>query len=226
MRHVDPDVLALLALGEHAGEAVDREHLADCAECRSELENLTHAATVGRSTLEAGDLLEPHPRVWNAIAEEVGAVAPVVELRPRRRWIPLAAAAAALLVVGGVGATWVALGPSPATVLASAVLDPFPDWTGSTGSAVVQERSDGRRVVEVSLEAPVTEGGFREVWLISSDTESLVSLGIVDGTSGRFTIPDGLDLARYDLVDISEEQFDGDPAHSGDSIVRGQLSGA
>jgi hypothetical protein len=226
LRHVDPDVLALLALGERAGEAVDRDHLADCAECRSELENLTHAAEVGRSTIDAGELLEPHPRVWQAIADEVGTLAPVTQLRPRRRWMPIAAAAAAVLVVGGVGATWLALQPSPATVLASATLDPFPDWVGSTGSAVVEEGSDGARVVDVTVEAPSTEGGFREVWLISSDTTSLVSLGIMHGTTGRFTIPAGLDLSQYDLVDISEEPLDGNPTHSGDSIVRGQLASA
>lgn len=38
------------------------------------------------------------------------------------------------------------------------------------------------------------------------------------------TIPDGINIARYDLVDISAEPFDGNPAHSGDSIVRGQLN--
>lgn len=226
MRHVDPDVLALLALGEQAGGPVDRDHLADCAECRSELENLTHAAEVGRSTIDAGELLEPHPRVWSAITAELATPAPVVELATRRRsWrMPVAAAAAAVLVLGGVGATWWALQPSPATVLASATLDAFPDWVGSSGTAVVEERADGARVVDLSLDVPSDPQGFREVWLISSDSDQLVSLGIVRGSTGTFTIPDGLDLTLYDLVDVSEEPFDGDPTHSGDSIVRGQLS--
>ena len=35
---------------------------------------------------------------------------------------------------------------------------------------------------------------------------------------------DGVDLDEYSIVDISVEPIDGDPAHSGDSIVRGQLT--
>jgi len=38
-----------------------------------------------------------------------------------------------------------------------------------------------------------------------------------------FPLPDDLDLAAYPVVDISEEPFDGNPGHSGDSIVRGVL---
>jgi len=64
------------------------------------------------------------------------------------------------------------------------------------------------------------------VLLAGSDASELISLGILSGTSGTFTIPDGLDLGTFDLVDVSEEPFDGDPQHSGDSIVRGSLSGA
>ena len=223
MRHIDPDVLALLALGEDAGTESDRDHLAVCADCRSELENLAHAAAVGRSTLDAGELLQPDERVWNSIKAEVATPAPVVQLRPRLARRLLAIAAAAVVLVGGVGVALWALQPAPATVLASATLDAFPGWVGSTGSAVVEQTAAGARFVDVTFQAPATEGGFREVWLISSDTSQLVSLGVVSGDTGRFTIPDGLDLTRYDLVDISEEPIDGNPEHSGDSILRGQL---
>lgn len=233
MRHVDPDLLALLALGENAGDASDREHVASCEVCRTEVENLAHAADVGRSTIDAGELLQPSARVWSAIRAEVEELeegdeperlAPVTPLR-RPGWIaPVAATAAAVLVVGSIGVAWAALQPTPATVLASAQLDAFPDWVGATGSATVTESADGSRMVDVTVDLPAGEEGFREVWLISSDTSQLVSLGIVDGATGSFTIPAGLDLTRFDLVDISEEPFDGDPTHSGDSIVRGQLS--
>lgn len=116
------------------------------------------------------------------------------------------------------------IAPTPATVLASAELDAFPDWVGSSGSAEVMVGANGSRVVDVTVDLPQGGEGYREIWLISTDTSQLVSLGIVDGATGTFTIPAGLDLSRYDLVDISEEPFDGDPTHSGDSIVRGQLS--
>ena len=228
MRHIDPDVLALLALGENAGTESDRGHLAACADCRSELENLAHAAAVGRSTLDAGELLQPDERVWRSIQAEVAEPAPVIPLRPRlaRRLLAVAAAVVVLVLVGGVGVTLWALQPAPVTLVASATLDAFPAWVGSTGSAVVEQTAAGARFVDVTFQAPATEGGFREVWLISSDTSQLVSLGVVRGDTGRFTIPDGLDLTRYDLVDISEEPIDGNPEHSGDSILRGQLRSA
>ena len=69
----------------------------------------------------------------------------------------------------------------------------------------------------------VSAGGFREVWLLTPDVSGLISVGTLEGTSGRFDLPDGLDLDEFSVVDVSEEQFDGNPAHSGDSIVRGPL---
>lgn len=251
MNHVDPELLALLALGEEAGGPADLEHLDECAECRVELDTLRRAVTVGRSTLDSGDLLEPHPRVWQAIEDELGRApvrsiddgrglapvrsiddaagrppAPVVPIR-RRRWVAVVAAAAAVAVVAGGGtALWLGLRPPPPTVLASATLDPFPAWPDAIGEAVVEQQPDGARVVNVALTAPDTTPGFREVWLISSDASDLISLGILRGPNGTFTIPDGVDLGRFDLVDVSEEPLDGDPEHSGDSIVRGSLSEA
>ena len=34
-------------------------------------------------------------------------------------------------------------------------------------------------------------------------------------------MPDGLEISQFPVVDVSDEPFDGDPAHSGGSIVRG-----
>ncbi len=151
----------------------------------------------------------------------------VVPLAPRRRrvWVPVAAAAAAALVVGGVGGIlWERREVEPPeTTVASATLDPLPDWQGASGDARVEERPDGRRQVVVTVDAPVPDGTYREVWLLAEDLSGLVSLGVLDGTEGRFDVPDGLDLAEFPVVDVSEEHFDGDPSHSGDSVVRGPL---
>jgi hypothetical protein len=238
MRHVDPDTLALLALGEHVAETADSDHLAQCEQCSQELNTLARAAAVGRSTLSAGELAKPSDRVWSRIVDELAltpesaptpesASAPVVVLRPRRRWVPalIGAAAAIALVLGGVTA-WQAFRPAPVSVLATATLDAFPDWPGSSGTATVEKQADGARIVQVSFEAPAPQDGYREVWLISTDTKRLVSLGVVRGVTGSFTIPDGVDISNYALVDISDEPYDGDPAHSGNSIVRGQLKEA
>nr|WP_206153914.1 anti-sigma factor [Cellulosimicrobium aquatile] len=151
----------------------------------------------------------------------------VVPLASRRRrvWVPVAAAAAAALVVGGVGGIlWERREVEPPeTTVASATLDPLPDWQGASGDARVEERPDGRRQVVVTVDAPVPDGTYREVWLLAEDLSGLVSLGVLDGTEGRFDVPDGLDLAEFPVVDVSEEHFDGDPSHSGDSVVRGPL---
>lgn len=235
--HIDPDLLALLALGEEVATPADQEHLAGCPLCRDDVQNLRHAAVVGRSALGAGELLEPAPRVWSRIVDElkldvVAAPPPVRSLplggaRARRvgRWVPALVAASAIVVLAaGSLVSWSVLRPQSATVLASASLQPYPAWPDASGTAVVEQQPDGSRVVVVTLDDPDPNDGYREVWLITSDTTQLVSLGIVEGSAATFAIPDGIDLSRYDLVDISAELIDGDPTHSGDSIVRGQLS--
>jgi hypothetical protein len=164
----------------------------------------------------AGATADPSP------ADVVAPVVPLDSRRPRpARWI--AAAAAVGLVVGGGATWWIANQRDAVTVIATAVLEPLPGWDAS-GSAVVETRSDGARVLVVDLDqSESSDDGFREVWLLKPDVSGLVSLGTLDGSSGRFDLPAGLDLDQFSVVDVSEEQFDGDPAHSGDSIVRGPL---
>lgn len=230
MRHTDPDVLALLALGEQVADSEDREHIAQCPECTTELANYSRAARVGRATLNSGELLEPAPRVWDRISGELGIgrqpTADVVELAPRRRrWVPVVAVAASVALVASLGvAIWQFVQPSPPTVLATATLEAFPEWPNATGRAVVEEQADGTRVVRLDFDAPSLDDAYKEVWLISSDATRLVSLGIASGPTATLAIPDGIDLSTYDLVDVSAEPLDGDPTHSGNSIVRGQLS--
>ncbi|MGR0220422.1 anti-sigma factor [Agromyces sp. ZXT2-6] len=151
---------------------------------------------------------------------------------PRRRiaWLPITVAAAIGGILAGLGLGWLlgaagggTVGQDPAVVLASAELDSFPGWDDAVGSATVEEGPDGLRTVVVDLDATVPTGEVREVWLIRSDASGLVSLGLLDGDSGRFVVPAGIDLDEFTLVDVSAEPVDGDPAHSGDSIVRGEL---
>ncbi|MFC8596909.1 anti-sigma factor domain-containing protein [Isoptericola sp. NPDC057191] len=146
--------------------------------------------------------------------------------RARRSWMPVLVAACTALVLGLVGGVlWErrTLEP-PETTIASAVLEPLPDWAGSSGEAVVRTTGDGRREIVVSVDAPAPAGTYREVWLLRPDVSGLVSLGVLEGDHGQFEVPEGLDLADYPVVDVSEEQLDGDPAHSGDSVVRGSLA--
>lgn len=242
--HVDPDTLALLALGERVADHSDRIHLASCAACAGDLRQFSEAVAVGRSTLDAGEFVEPAPRVWDRIAEELslqsaahpsargddlGGGATVTDLSRRRRrpWVAVGAvaASAALAATATIG-VWQVTRQDDSTVVASAALDAFPSWPGASGDAVVEQEQDGSRVVQISYDASGLDDDYVEAWLLSSDATRLVSLGTMDGASGTFAIPAGVDLSVYDQVDISAEPYDGDPAHSGDSIVRGQLTDA
>ena len=135
------------------------------------------------------------------------------------------AAAVAGVLVGSV-ATWAATRPAEpaaATVVASAALDPLPDWRAN-GSARLLDEPDGQRLLVVDLRAPAAgSADFHEVWLLSSDAKRLVSLGVLTGSQGSFVLSAGLDVAAYPVVDVSREPQDGNPRHSGDSIVRGRL---
>ena len=242
MDHVDPDVLALVALGEPVDPAA-QAHLAVCERCSDDVAELGRVVTAGRATGPDDALVAPPPRVWAAIESELGlttaaplataagevtAPAVVVPLRRRRTPAWIATAAAAGVVVGGLGGAWVANrgdGPTPA-VIARAELDALPGWD-AVGYAEIEEDADGRRVLVLDVDEAGGEGqtdGLREVWLLKEDVSGLVSLGLLEGEQGRFLVPAGVDLAEYPVVDVSREPTDGDPAHSGDSIVRGVLA--
>jgi hypothetical protein len=107
-------------------------------------------------------------------------------------------------------------------LLADASLQPLASHSAS-GEAVVQRLADGSRQLVIRLpDEPLS--GFREVWVGSSDLSKMVSLGILGHQEGSFVLPTGLDLTQYPIVDISQEPYDGDPAHSAESIARGVLT--
>jgi len=217
------DVVALARSGEGAALVAPAAEVWD--RVADELQLQPDARAIGTSSRGPS---APGPAAPGSAAPAARpTIAPVVPLDDRRgrprawRWV--AGAAAAGLVVGGGGAWWLAHREEPVTVLATATLEPLPGWDAS-GSAVVETSTDGARVLVVDLtKSGASDDGFREVWLLRPDVSGLVSLGTLDGSSGRFDLPAGLDLREYSVVDVSEEQFDGDPAHSGDSIVRGPL---
>lgn len=193
----------------------------------------------GRSVDRSGDRAAGHAEVAGGLAvagsttgSETGSATgsdpvshPVPVPPGRRRRGPWLAAAAAGLVVGGVAgglAVSAALRSDPETVVAEVRLEALPGWSAS-GDAQVEEDAQGRRTLVVRVTGADAEG-FREVWLLDAGATRLVSLGLLDGDEGRFALPTDLDLAEFPVVDVSAEPFDGDPAHSGDSIVRGELA--
>ena len=249
MNHPDSETLALVAMAEAELGQAERTHLDGCAACASELRELRHTVATGRAARTV-DLAAPSQQLWGRIhgalglsqavavlpgSDEFGssrraatatAGASIAGVTPRQPgWLPLTAAAAMVGLVGGIaaGIWWQSSrAPDVDPVVATATLEPQSGWEAS-GRAWVEEAADGHREVVVRLETAGEAVLLREVWLVTADGSGLVSIGFLDGGAGRFTIPDGIALADYPLVDVSAEFDDGNPAHSGDSIVRGEL---
>ena len=244
MSHIDPERLALFALGEPGVTPQETEHLADCSVCVDELAALRHAAVAGRATVDV-ELESPPEVVWERITAELslGSVTapdagqpdaepdaaaspePAPRPAPRRRAWRSWALAASFVLIAGIGLSVWAFSQRPAeTEVAQATLAAFPDHADAEGSAIVEERSDGSLELRVALNADAAPDSFREVWLITADASALISLGVLEGREQAFAIPGDVDLRDYVLVDVSQEPADGNPEHSGDSIVRGELT--
>jgi hypothetical protein len=147
--------------------------------------------------------------------------------RPRRRLAGALAAVAAGLVIGiggTIGVAQVVKSP-PTHVVARIELSPlpqFPQWQGTTGTAVMRATA-GQQQLVVTLRAPARTG-FYEVWLLARDGVSMISLGDLNADhTGTFTMPPGVDLGDYSRIDISLQPFDGSTQHSKTSVVRGSL---
>ncbi len=126
----------------------------------------------------------------------------------------------------------------PSTVLASARLQALPISENPAGAvpvsggglAELDERGGGRKLVVRAdgLGAPssATAGreGYYEVWLIDVPDGRLVSLGVMDTPQGSFTVPAEIDARAFSTVDVSFEPLDGEPTHSGASVLRGTLT--
>ncbi len=190
------------------------------------------------------ELLEPSEEVWEGIESAAraadgatGAAGAVVQIESRRRRARrtvLGIAAALVLAAAGV-AGYTLTRDDPAVIVASASLaydaETF-DALGAEAQAgadlIADDGMHSIAIVDAALPAPEA-GADLEVWLIRPDDEGnvadLVSLGIVDPDEpGSLDVPTGYDPADYFVVDISVEPRDGDPTHSGRSILRGPLN--
>ncbi len=173
---------------------------------------------------------EPEPAVGAAVHD--ADVVPISSAR-RTRLLGIvgAAAAAIVLVVAGVV---VFTGDDDEPIVAEAQLgfdEQAYDPLGATAatSAELIERSDGSfqvRLVDADLPAPAGGDEDLELWLLNDPTAptDLVSLGLVDPDEpGTYLVPAGYDPSTFFVVDISVEPRDGEPTHSGRTILRGPL---
>lgn len=229
MTHSDPDLLAMMAMGETDLPGDGVAHIRSCPECMAELRSLERVARLARSGSPDDALGEPGPEVWVRISESLGLRADLVPPGgappapvSRRPWRAVAIGAGALALAAAVVAAVLVLRPVDAAVATARLVSP-PGGPASAGEAVVERGDGGARDVVVHVEGLPASDGYHEVWLLSEDGSRLIGLGVIEGADGRFAVPEGVDLADYPVVDISAETIDGDPAHSGDSVLRGTL---
>lgn len=217
-------------------------HLADCADCRRSLAEMRAVVATARTLQPEDQPMAPPPSVWEAVVAELGLTAvtaagaaveagpggPVPSAGPavaRRRTIgPLALAAAALLgLLVGVGATFLAVRDDGVDIVSSTDLRRLSDGR-QTGDAEILRAGSGRLLELDVLGLPARPDSFYQVWLLDRSGQRLVAVGLLDGDRARFTVPPDLDVSDYSVVDVSLEPNDGNPAHSGVSVVRGTLT--
>ena len=187
------------------------------------LTNAPDAAELAAPSLAAVPSPAPTP-----VTENASNVVPLeARKRSRSMWGVAAMAAMAGAVVGGaVVSSAIDRGtggdsPGAETFLAQAVLDPLTDEVPAPGEASVVDSADGE-VVRVDARSLPDNEGFYEVWLLDADATKLVALGALPaGSVGTFTVPPGLAIADFPVIDISLESYDGDPSHSKNSLMRG-----
>ena len=228
MVHPDGDRLARLALDGGPTDADLTQHVDGCPTCREEVDELRDLADLTRA-VRSERLEPPPPQVWQGVVDELG-----LDGRRARRTRPLVWAAAAAVAGLGIGslATWALVRPDQdpavaAEVVGTADLEPLPDGGATAaGTARLLESEDGTRLVEVSAPGLGSADGHYEVWLIRPDSTQMVSLGfLTSGEVAEFPVPASVVEDGYTLVDVSDEPDDGEPTHSGDSVLRGDLAG-
>ncbi|MEU8331082.1 anti-sigma factor [Micromonospora sp. NPDC048839] len=144
------------------------------------------------------------------------------------RWAATAVTAAAAAAVGVLGTVSVLRPDDPApaptpVVVASAPLAAY-GATPPTAKGDARVLRDGQLHLHVANLPRVP--GYYEVWLINPTTMEMFSVGTLGGGSDALLpLPPNVDLKSYSVVDVSAEQYDNNTRHSGDSLLRGTLTG-
>lgn len=229
------DNLTLLALGEQADAEFLRHHRV-CDRCQAELAELSATARLARSAVR--DVVEAAPPrdLWDGIAAEVfgtkragTAAAKVTRLRPAHRrstrW-RTALVAAAVVAAASVGGFL--LGRNSSTtgsdVAATAQLVQQPGGPSAVSGAATVIRSSSGYQLDVKTKSLPYRTGYYAVWVYNPAIKHMINVGVLDATGhGTFAIPQGVDIHSYDVVDVSAQNFDGNPAHE-KSVLRGGLT--
>jgi anti-sigma-K factor RskA len=225
---VSPAAVALDAV-EPGQEALAARLLATDPEFRAEVERARGAAAVlAALDPEAWAAQEPPPLRLGAVTPaepELREVGAPPSPRRRRRLAPAGGIAAALAVVA-VAVVLLTRGgddgvpaPPPTTLALRAL-------PGASGRAELKLNGAGTEAeLRTAGLRPSGAHDYYEAWL-ADDRGHMVSMGTFRvGTGGRADVHMEVvvDVSRYALVDVSLEPDDGNPQHSGDSVLRGRL---
>ena len=252
MTHLSSDRLAGAVLGtEEAFTEAEQNHLANCAQCGEEFAELGRIADMTRQPEHVDPQIVPNA-VWQSVQAQLGistaaattttsaadtatttataepTLPTTLTQQPdrtfrKRRSLLIAALAAAFGLIVGAGITTVAT-REKVEVTSRVSLEALPGHTGHGTAELITDQ--GQPELRVQIDAPTTPDRYREVWLINTDGERMYTLGVLPD-DGRATYPLPPELAGqlqgFTIVDVSIEPYDGNPAHSRDSQVRGVL---
>jgi len=112
-------------------------------------------------------------------------------------------------------------GPTEETLALSSIGEEAP--AGATGEVSLTSSEEDAVTLDVSGLDPTPEDEFYELWLLGEEGE-LVALGTFrvepDGES-RIEVPLPVNPDDYEYFDVSIQPDNGDPSHSGRSVLRG-----
>lgn len=232
------DNLVLLALGESVPQEF-AEHEATCAQCQQELAGYADTVSLARESDVHRDQLTavPPASVWSGITAELGLtgspratsdarVRAGTARSTRWRWGLLAAAAVVAIAGAGVGGYFAGRSDSASNAsISTARLERVPTGPDDvSGSAVVHTAGVGRQLTITTTGLPLRQG-YYEVWLFNPTTQGMTPVGTLgDHGGGTFTVPAGIDLRDYHVIDISAQDYGGSTVQHGQSVLQGPLT--
>ncbi|MFI8912888.1 anti-sigma factor domain-containing protein [Streptomyces sp. NPDC053513] len=144
----------------------------------------------------------------------------------RRALLPAAVCLAVGAAVGSSVTWWQLDDDRPGVAAAPLSRLTSPGTPAVTGTAQVVGGPGTGREVRVSVSGLPKTDGYFEVWLMDRSHRKLIAVGTLGPDGGAtLPLPEGVDLSGYPVIDVSAQRYDGNPAHSGESVARGDLDG-
>jgi hypothetical protein len=232
--HLDPDRLALIALGEQEPTAPETEHLHACAACGADLDTTRATVSAGRASEHLRDLPAPDEALWSRIAGAAfatpspnGRAEHRTELPAHRapwarrnRWrLALAAAAVILLAAAtGVAVVWPGRSDTDRVVAEADLVAQPAAPAGAQGRATIVDTGHGLQM-RVVLSGMPDATGYYTVWLYDGRT---VMIPIGSPGPAPLNVPAVAgDLTTFAIVDVSAQRL-GQQEH-GTSMLQGRL---